>query len=162
MTVVSFGCQDRTVREKGPRRTCTARGCTVTFSDLVFPTGSAQCSVHPGDILLTLNPCWLLVCLSGPNIKQIRFLLRKISIVNFVLQIEIVHNIWSCVQARKNVVFTLKVGSLSLQRIFIKLDLNLNIIFVLFHSSVTQTKLVFHFCVSFANLNDTIKIERKH
>ena len=45
--------------------------------------------------------------------------------------------------------------SLSLQRIFLKLDLNLNITFVLFHSAATQTKLVFHFCVSFANLNMT-------
>ena len=55
----------------------------------------------------------------------------------------------------KNVICTPEERSLSLQRIFLKLDLNLNITFVLFHSAATQTKLVFHFCVSFANLNMT-------
>ena len=56
----------------------------------------------------------------------------------------------------ENVICTPKERSpLSLQRIFLKLDLNLNITFVLFHSAATQTKLVFHFCVNFANLNMT-------
>ena len=74
------------------------------------------------------------------------------------MQNERFHNILSkCTSSRKDqiVICTPKERSLSLQRIFLKLDLNLNITFVLFHSAATQTKLVFHFCVSFANLNMT-------
>ena len=153
MSEPSLGCQDREEREERPSD-CSALVCTGRSLVCSPLTDSAHCI--PATFLLTRkSPLVLSLWPHSTQFNKLGFYcvdITSILVLDFII-------FYPNVRHRKRIkmlfVRRAEERSLSLQRIFLKLDLNLNITFVLFHSAATQTKLVFHFCVSFANLNMT-------
>ena len=146
MSEPSLGCQDREEREERPSD-CSAlvcTGCSLVCSPL---TDSPHCI--PATFLLTRkSPLVLSLWPHSTQFNKLGFYcvdITSILVLDFII-------FYPNVRHRKRIkmlfVRPAEERSLSLQRIFLKLDLNLNITFVLFHSAATQTKLVFHFCVS--------------